>query len=150
MANIGIRIENLNNVLKTLSNIPNALEDISKLVAEKIKPLVVARTPVGEQRNAKERAPGLAKKSWSGISYTESGYSFGNNAEHILALDRGSIPGMSPWPSATGVKTRASGNIFSSQAVGGIAEPVLKDKSTLKLVIKTIANHIEKEIAKHA
>lgn len=162
MIDVNIKVENINNALQTLLSVPEALEEVSKTVAGRLKLLVKARTPVGTRPGARStktkagrHARGLAKRSWSDITYTGGGYSFENTVPYILALDRGSEPGKSPWPNPTNVRTVSSkGNIFSSRVVdskgSGIIDPILSDRHAIDSIARTVVRYIKQEMDKYA
>lgn len=162
MIDVNIKVDNINNALKTLLSVPEALEEVSRTVAERLKLLVKARTPVGTRsgsRTTKTKAGrhvrGLAKRSWSDITYSGGGYSFENATPYILALDRGSDPGKEPWPNATNVRTVSSkGKIFSSRVVdskgSGIVDPILSDARVIDSIARTVVKYIKQEMSKYA
>lgn len=52
-----------------------------------------------------------------------------NRSAYAAVIEFGSPAGEAPWPSATGEKTiELDGRIWSTQAVGGVAGPVLGDE----------------------
>lgn len=162
MLNVNIKVENSENVLKALSSVPEALEEISRTVAEKLKLLVKSRTPVGVipgKRATKAKTGrhtrGQAKRSWSDIKYVDGGYAFENIVPYILALDKGSEPGKKPWPKATNIRTvNSRGKIFSSRVVdskgSGIVDPVLSDDRIIDAIARTVVKYVKQEMTKYA
>jgi len=63
---------------------------------------------------------GEAKASWTIVRRDETGYSFGNPAPYAHVLEHGSVKGQKPWPQVGPRTVEIGGQIYSSQAPGGI------------------------------
>ena len=63
---------------------------------------------------------GAAQHSWTIVRRDETGYSFGNIAPYAHFLEHGSTKGQKPWPQAGPRTVELNGQIYSSQAPGGI------------------------------
>jgi hypothetical protein len=95
----------------------------------------------------KEKAPvdtGEFKESWTSTEISGSGTlraNITNNHVASGAIEFGSAPGSSPWPSPGPKTVMSSGRIFSSQAVGGTINKVFND-TNVKIFAEKIANSI--------
>ena len=105
-------------------------DDIIDVVSTKFRAAVltlhahiVARSPVHN---------GLYRAGWGFMpSFREDEQAFyaliANNVEYAEPVTYGSLEGQKPWPNA-GPKTVKQGNrIYSSQAPGGVINPILED-----------------------
>lgn len=85
------------------------------------------------------------KRSWETSSVTKESnsktVSIYNDKAYSPAIEFGSIPGESPWPSPGQKTVMSSGRIFSTQAVGGTIENTFSNENVRKFAIE-IANSI--------
>jgi hypothetical protein len=118
----------------------------------------VSRFALKSVERLKQAAPvdkGDYKASWAanrnvsarGIGNNIASAQITNSKVYGVAIEEGSVPGETPWPRASGVKTVVGpgGRIFSSQAVGGTLKFIITDASGKELADK-IANGIFKVI----
>ncbi len=64
-----------------------------------------------------------------------------NNSVYAGAIEFGSAPGSRPWPSPGPKTTNSGGRIYSSQAVGGVINKTL-DEKTIMMFASKLANSI--------
>lgn len=106
-----------------------------------LRRFIISGSPIGDRPGH----AGTFKRSWTGITYETKGASFGNPQIYARALEKGSVPGKSPW-SSVGPRTLSyQGNIFSSQAPGGVLiEPLNQQPQVVDDFIQGIADAIMK------
>jgi hypothetical protein len=98
--------------------------------------LTIGRTPVGEvkkkkgkRKGSKKYVPGTAKKSWTDVEASGEEVKFSLTVPYAGPLEFGSFPTRPPWPNVGPRTTKFHGMIFSRQAPGGMAGPILEDES---------------------
>ncbi len=126
-----ISIENLAAVFERLADLPGAVEVGIRDVATTLRSLVLGRSPVDT---------GVFKLSWGAVQEHEGGFSFTNPLPYAHVLEEGLYLG-------TGPRTTAQeGQVYSRQAPGGVAGPIVEDPETIELVARLIAQEIERRL----
>ena len=109
-----------------------AIRAVIRPIVEKIRQLVIARTPVDK---------GTAKAGWSELYTAPEGLSFTNPVAYMHVLEEGLYPGVGP-------KTVAyAGGIYSSQAPGGMITPIMEDKALIDGMADEIADKLIRLLA---
>lgn len=142
----------VNQKIKQLNVKIKSLQKVIEPFVGKLKDEMEAKSPVGQFGG------GTYKKSWV-VSYpTRAGklakVVFSNTQPYTGPIELGVTPGEKPWPSVSdkesvkrkgklvtvgGRTVEYKGRIYSSQAPGGVAQPVLE--KNLGKIYKLINNH---------
>lgn len=130
MIDLNINAQDFEEFAKHIVDIVGGIEAVNEDVAKTIRSLVMGRTPVDT---------GDLKRSWSQLQKNDGGFSFSNEMPYANILEEG-------WENRkVGPRTVRQGNrIYSRQAPGGMAGPVMDDES----LISRIAEKVIQELAK--
>lgn len=127
-----VQVERLAGVFEALAEIPEALEVGFRDVATFLRSAVLGRSPTGDT--------GVFKASWGAIEEIDGGFSFTNPVPYAHVLEGGLYPGLGPRT------TSAEGGIYSRQAPGGVAEPIMESAEFIEKVAELIAQEIERRL----
>jgi hypothetical protein len=123
MIDIKIEVPDLSKILRD-----DKIDKVLELLAKRVRTRMIQSTP---------RDSGMAARSWTQperiqfeslpsatfpVNRTEKAYSFGNTACYSHILERGSKKGSRPWPNVGPKTVEIDGQIYSSQAPGGMIE----------------------------
>ena len=124
-----VRLENIEDALRILKQIPEAYQKAGEEATDTFRTLAQGGTPV---------ATGHAKRSWGQVKKAANnvGYSFRNRIPYMGTLEMGLYPRVGPRTVAVG------GKIFSIQAPGGILQPLVDDEALLGRVAQQIVDSI--------
>ena len=121
--------------------IPKSVIDKAVRESEKfIKAELVSRTPVGIKSTPSQgRGPGNLRVGWSDLKKVSGGFAFDNPVEYSEVVEGGGYVGLGPRTVEQG------GQIYSSQAPGGIVQPLI----TNEVFINQLSDRLAKSIDKH-
>jgi hypothetical protein len=132
---LNINVEGIESIQSLLSGVPGMFDLAVQDVAKTLRNLVIGRTPV---------LTGALKKSWSTVSRTSVGFTFGTDLDYAQILEEGLYRGVGP-------RTVASGSgVFSRQAPSGIIGPLLEDERMIDRVATEIVRELERQMNQRA
>lgn len=131
MIPLRINLEGLARIFGAIANVPEAVDAGLRDVATTLRSLVLGRSPVDT---------GAFKLSWGAVEQQEGGfsYTFTNPQPYGFVLEGGLYPGVGPRTVAE------EGQIYSRQAPGGVAGPILEDPAVAERVAQLIADELER------
>ena len=117
-----------------------ALRKALMAALKKFRTDVVDRTPVGDP--SYDPHPGLAKRSWSNVRKQGTGYAFDNPQSYTVTLEEGLYKHDGPRT------VQMSDGIYSTQAPGGMMQPLLDDDSYIGAMCDDILNTVVREVSR--
>jgi hypothetical protein len=141
---IDVNKESLGLMEKMFAEFPQAADSILRDFAITIRRMLQGRTPVGrkyvrksDRKSKKSKAyppSGALKASWQGPTKEGNSWTVYTGLPYAYVLEEGRYPGIGKIPAGADWSNprtvSAAGGIYSSQAPGGMAGPMLADQES--------------------
>jgi len=129
---VNIGVEGVEQLQSLLTTVPGFFDAAVADVGTTLRNLVLGRTPVDT---------GALKRSWSPVSRTARGFTFGTALAYAQILEEGLYRGEGPRT------VREGSGIFSRQARRGIIGPILEDENVINRISAEIVREVERQIS---
>lgn len=128
---IDFQLEGFGQVREIINRLPELQREALREVAIRMRRMVRGRTPVGLPGESQD-----IKGSWSSIEMTANGFTFGTDKPYAVTLEEGLYSGL-------GDRTMPHGSgIFSSQAPGGMIQPILDDDRLMRRIGELVVSEM--------
>lgn len=136
---LNINVEGIDPIIRLLGDVPQVFDIAVNDVATTLRNLVIGRTPIGVKPHG-----GTLKKSWSNVSRTSTGFTFGTGLDYAQILEEGLYPSAGPRT------IEVEGGVYSRQAEGGIIGPLLRDETLLNRIATSVVETVQRELNRRA
>lgn len=137
MISTRVTVEGLRRAREILLRLPDLGDEAMEQIATSIRSLVRGRTPVGIVDD-EDHTPGTMKGSWTIVSHTATGFTFGSGVPYARVLEEGGYKGVGPRTVAFAGGGGASAGIYSRQAPGGMITPIVDDENYITKVTELV------------